>query len=257
MTIASLLGNAVLRIGSEGPLVRDAQLALATLGYHLKGTGYFGNATDVAVTDFQKSRGIPANGRIDAITADALDVANKGGGPGGRAIPPETNRPLWLIAALSLVGTKEMKGAGDNPVILNWAKGQGGDVAKSYTHDSIPWCALFANQALAQAGLKGTGTLWALDFAHWGVALKGPVVGAFAPMSRNGGGHIPIVVGRDQHGNLMCVGGNQSDAVNIKPFDPDRVVAYRWPCDVAAPWKVGFDSLPLVNSDGKVSRNEA
>lgn len=28
-----------------------------------------------------------------------------------------------------------------------------------YTHDSIPWCALFANHCLTKVGLKGTGTL--------------------------------------------------------------------------------------------------
>lgn len=32
-------------------------------------------------------------------------------------------------------------------------------------------------------------------------------------MLRDGGGHIAIVVGRDQHGNIMGLGGNQSDAV--------------------------------------------
>jgi hypothetical protein len=38
-------------------------------------------------------------------------------------------------------------------------------------------------------------------------------------MTRDGGGHIAIVVGRDQNGNLMCCGGNQSDAVTISAFD--------------------------------------
>jgi hypothetical protein len=43
------------------------------------------------------------------------------------------------------------------------------------------------------------------------------------PSKRQGGGHIAIVVGRrDQNGNLMCLGGNQEDAVNIKPFTAER-----------------------------------
>jgi uncharacterized protein (TIGR02594 family) len=155
------------------------------------------------------------------------------------------------------VGTREQPGAGDNPVILSWAKEQGGEIGKEYTHDSIPWCALFANQCLMQAGLKGTGTLWALDFAKWGVGLSGPAVGALAPMKRNGGGHIPIVVGRDQHGNIMCVGGNQSDAVTIAAFDPGRVVAWRWPAGVSPPKVVGMSTLPLVTSNGKLSTSEA
>ena len=64
---------------------------------------------------------------------------------------------------------------------------------------------------LTKVGIKGTETLWALDWDKWGQKLPGPAVGAFAPMKREGGGHIAIVVGRDTRGNLMCLGGNQSD----------------------------------------------
>ncbi len=172
-----------------------------------------------------------------------------------KAAPPQ--RPLWLVAALGWVGTREQPGSADNPTILKWAKGEGGDIAKEYTHDSIPWCALFANAILQQVGLKGTGTLWALDFANWGQKLGGPTVGAFAPMRRDGGGHITIVVGKDQAGNIMCCGGNQSDAVTVTAFDPDRVVSWRWPADVTPPASVGFSTLSLVKSNGLVSTNEA
>lgn len=255
MTLAFVVGNAVLKLGDQGDNVQAVQWALAALGYPLKGTGYFGGATDTAVSDFQRKAGLTADGEIGPKTAAAIDSALPHGVPNPTV--PEVTRPLWLQAGLGWLGTKEQPGSGDNPVILNWAKDQGGDIAAEYTHDSIPWCALFANQILTQVGLKGTGTLWALDFAKWGQKLAGPAVGAFAPMQRSGGGHIPIVVGRDQHGNLMCIGGNQSDAVNIKPFDPARVVAWRWPNGVALPAAVGFNSLPIVQSNGKLSSNEA
>ena len=39
-------------------------------------------------------------------------------------------------------------------------------------------------------------------------------------MKRQGGGHIAIVVGRDQHGNLTCIGGNQGDEVTIRHSPP-------------------------------------
>lgn len=262
MSISTLVGNSILRIGSQGAAVHAVQLALATLGYPLKGTGYFGGATDTAVTDFQRRQALTPDGRVGSKTALALDAAIAATGaaaPGAAQVvlPPEIGRPLWLQAAIGWIGTKEQPGSGDNRVILNWAKDQGGDIAAEYTHDSIPWCALFANEVLHQVGLKGTGTLWALDFVNWGQKLSGPAVGAFAPMQRSGGGHIPIIVGRDQNGNLMCVGGNQSDAVNIKPFDPDRVKAWRWPNDVPLPARVGFNLLPLVSSNGRLSSNEA
>lgn len=254
--LAAQLGAHVLHQGDVGDLVKLAQHILAGLGYPLKGTGYFGGATDTAVTDFQKRQALAVDGSIGVDTARALDAALAAHNAGKPPLPVESGRPLWLQAALAWIGTREQPGASDNRVILNWAKDIGGDIAGAYTHDAIPWCALFANEVLGQVGLKGTGTLWALDFAKWGQKLDGPAVGAFAPMKRSGGGHIPIVVGRDQHGNLMCVGGNQSDAVNIKPFDPARVVAWRWPMGVALPIKVGMGALPVVRSDGKLSSNE-
>lgn len=239
----------MLRIGSTGDEVKKLQIRLAKLGYPLKGTGYFGAATDAAVSDFQKRNGLEADGRVGPMTERALY-----GGP--VSIVPEMARPLWLTAGMRWVGTKEQPGTGDNPVILDWADDIGGDIKKDYTHDLIPWCALFANHMLWEAGLKGTGTLWALDFARWGTKLDGPAVGAFAPMQRNGGGHIAVVVGKDQYENIMCLGGNQSDAVNIKPFNPARVVSWRWPIGVAAPPKTGMASLPIVRSDGRISSNE-
>lgn len=258
MSIVAIARNHVMRLGDQGNVVSVLQLTLASFGYPLKGTGYFGGATDTAVTDFQRKHGLTPDGEVGLATAAALDAAM----PVRSSIPihppsSEVARPLWVQAGMAWIGTKEQPGSGDNPTILNWAKEEGGDIAKEYTHDVIPWCALFANHILTQVGLKGTGTLWALDFAKWGQKLAGPAVGAFAPMQRSGGGHIPIVIGRDQKGNIMCLGGNQSDAVNIKPFDPARVKAWRWPNGIALPSLVGFNTLPIVHSDGRLSTNEA
>jgi uncharacterized protein (TIGR02594 family) len=108
-----------------------------------------------------------------------------------------------------------------------------------------------------QGRIKGTETLWALDWADWGQKLAGPAVGAFAPMVRKGGGHIVIVVGRDKQGNLMCLGGNQDDAVNIKAVEADRPLSFRWPVGVPLPLKTGLGSLPLMRSDGRVSTKES
>ena len=73
-----------------------------------------------------------------------------------------------------------------------------------------------------------------------------------SPSSANG--HVGFVVGEDQHGNLMVLGGNQGDEVNIKPFSPSRVLAYRWPGIWPASERF---TLPVLNSDGRPSQNEA
>jgi uncharacterized protein (TIGR02594 family) len=261
--LAALVGNAVLGLGDKGSVVSALQLALAKLGYQLRGTGYFGGATEAAVMDFQEQRGLEVDGEVGAETARALDRAVTGApqsaerAPGQQPPPGTDTRPLWVIEGLKWLNLREGQGAADNSAILNWAREEGGAIARDYKHDAIPWCALFANMVLTKVGIKGTETLWALDWDKWGQKLPGPAVGAFAPMKRDGGGHIAIVVGRDTRGNLMCLGGNQSDTVSIIPFPVDRPRSFRWPVGVASPFKAGFESLPLMRSDGRVSARES
>jgi uncharacterized protein (TIGR02594 family) len=265
MPIASLVSPShFIKLGDQGPGVVAVQKALAQLGYKLSGTGYFGQGTDVAVSAFQKLVGLKSDGVVGPETAKKIDMAIDALTKGGAKILPEIKaqieRPLWVEAGLKFLGTKETPGSRDNRVIIDWARDEGGAIADTYTHDEIPWCALFANMTLTKCGLKGTETLWALDFAgKWpSVKLIGPAVGAFAPMVRNGGGHIGIVVGKDQHGNAMLLGGNQSDAVNIKPFARSRLnKGFWWPKSVPLPAEIGWDHLPIVQSDGKVSTREA
>jgi uncharacterized protein (TIGR02594 family) len=271
MTIASLVPKGTLyRIGSSGPAVALIQKALASLGYALKGTGYFGTSTDVAVETFQKRAGLRIDGIVGPNTAAAIDRALSSN---RQNIPAEVirqiGRPLWLEAGIKLIGTKEVPGAPNNPVIIDWAKEEGGNISREYTHDSIPWCALFINLILTRVGLKGTETLWALDFdsdymkrrvGHgWdAVKLPGPAVGAIAPMVRNGGGHVICIVGVDQHGNVMGLGGNQSDAVSIVPFPQSRLNrGFWWPASVPVPRVTGFSQLPVVLSNGNVSTKES
>lgn len=260
MTIAALVALKPLRMGATGPAVIQLQLALKAIGYALTGTGYFGPATDTAVETFQKRAGLRVDGEVGTETGKKIDAAQGSPVVAQQALKSEIGRPLWLEAGIKLIGVKEKPGAGDNPEIIDWAKEEGGDIARTYTHDSIPWCALFANHILTKVGLKGTETLWALDFAgRWpSVKLPGPAVGAFAPMKRTGGGHIICIVGKDQNGNIMGLGGNQSDQVSIVPFPVSRLnQGYWWPKDVPPPANIGIKTLPLVKSDGRVSSNEA
>ena len=131
---------------------------------------------------------------------------------------------------------------------------EGGAIAVAYKDDLIPWCALYANMVLTKVGIKGTETLWALDWNSWGQKLTGPAVGAFAPMKRDGGGHIAIVVGRDKDGRLLCLGGNQNDNVTIAVVPVERPLSFRWPAAVALPLNIGFDSLPIIGSTGLVQQ---
>lgn len=151
-------------------------------------------------------------------------------GPGG---------PDWLARAVALLGLYEQPGTADNPTILDMARICGGQIAATYKHDAIAWCALFVNYCLVASGHAGNDSLWALDFANYGRKLSGPAVGAIACKRREGGGHVFIVRGRDSAGRLVGIGGNQSDMVCDDEFDAEAIVSYNWPEDAPLPSSVG------------------
>lgn len=54
-------------------------------------------------------------------------------------------------------------------------------------------CAVNVNAALAERGIKGTGSALAMSFRRWGRSAGGPVPGAVILSARRGGGHVAIV----------------------------------------------------------------
>jgi hypothetical protein len=54
-------------------------------------------------------------------------------------------------------------------------------------------CAVNVGAALAERGIKGTGSALALSYLHWGRSAGGPVPGAVIVSARRGGGHVAIV----------------------------------------------------------------
>lgn len=170
------------------------------------------------------------------------------------------SRPLWVANGLNELGIHEKVGAGSNPTIMRWAKDEGGYIAKTFTDDDIAWCSLYANHLLTAVGLRGTEDLWALNWdsdKNWpNVKLQGPAVGAFAPMKRDGGGHIGVIVGRFSNGTLALLAGNQGNAVTIAQIPQSRPLSYRWPIGPSLPTKVGFSQLPIVGANGIPAQSE-
>lgn len=54
-------------------------------------------------------------------------------------------------------------------------------------------CAINVGAALAERGIKGTGSALAHSYDRWGVRVAQPVPGAVAVTDRRGGGHVAIV----------------------------------------------------------------
>jgi uncharacterized protein (TIGR02594 family) len=140
---------------------------------------------------------------------------------------PQAGDPAWYAIAWGERGQKEHSGPGDNPRILAY------QTACSYNaHDEeVPWCSSFANWAMKQAGIKGSGEASARSWLKWGKGLDGPRRGAIAVLSRPGApsnGHVTFYVG-EEGGRLKLLGGNQENQVKISYYDKSRLLGYRWP----------------------------
>jgi len=158
--------------------------------------------------------------------------------------------PDWLIFARRFIGLKEIPGTENNPIIVNWLV----KLKAWWREDETPWCGLFVAAVFNDCGIEiAKNWMRARAWLEWGIILPEPTVGCVVIYSRNGGGHVGFVVGQDQAGNLMTLGGNQSNKVTIAPFPKERVLGYRWPGHKV----IRIARLPIVDSDGKVSTNEA
>lgn len=160
-------------------------------------------------------------------------------------------KPKWIVEAYKYIGLAEIRGPKHNAVIVGWLD----NLRAWWGDDETPWCGVYVAQCIKHAG-HDLPKLWmrAKDWLNWGVAIPRPVYGCVVVFERKGGGHVGFVVGLDQRGNLMVLGGNQGNRVSVAAFDRQRVVGYRWPKGAGLPED---KPLEIVRSDGTLSTNEA
>ena len=168
----------------------------------------------------------------------------------------------WINVARQFIGMREVKGVKHNPAIAQMLDemGQFSNETKAWWRDDeTPWCGLFVGYVMGKAGRYVVKEWYRAK--EWASPLltkiDTPAYGAIAVLSRHGGGHVGFVVGTDAQGNVMLMGGNQGDMVQISPFKPDRIDGYYWPSRWidgaparAYPADKRYD-LPLLSSDGK------
>lgn len=160
--------------------------------------------------------------------------------------------PVWLTEARKYRGLREIHGAITEPVIGRWLKALGA----WWNEDETPWCGTAVAAWMKACGIQLPKAWYrAKSWLNWGIDIHRPAVGCVVVFERSGGGHVGLVVGKDQLGRLMVLGGNQGDSVSIAPFDPARALGFRWPMDYMY-LPLDFD-LPVLASSGKSSTNEA
>lgn len=159
-----------------------------------------------------------------------------------------------LDIAGGYVGETEIHGAQDNPKIVAMFKKSG---AAWVDDDETPWCAAFVGAVLNDAGIKGTNKLNARSYLDWGVVVDQPQSGdvvVFWRGNREGWqGHVAFYVRTDPNGDIVVLGGNQGDAVSVKPYSKSRLLGYRRPINAqraAIPVTTKGTALALAAGSG-------
>lgn len=234
-------------------LIYTQQARLAGLGYYTASLdGISGPATENAMAQFKAKNGFFARPYPGPLTMAAL------WSPEAVAAPepaPVGDEPAWLTEARSLLGTREVPGARNNPIIMQWAI----DLDQWYPGDDVPWCGLFVAHCMkrgAPSEPQGFNRLGARNWGEYGVAADegNPPLGSVCTLwrthkTKSWNGHVFIVTGQSDTA-IRGIGGNQSDNVTESWFERDRVLDVRVPTGYRGP------TAPIAKT-GVLSTNEA
>lgn len=144
------------------------------------------------------------------------------------------DEPLWLKLARADLGVCESPGKVTSLVIKGYFRDAG---HPEIDDDEVAWCAAAACSWLKRAGLptppKAT-SLMAMSFENYGKPLKTFQPGAIcvfyrgAKREKDWRRHVAIGL-RETKTHIVCIGGNQSNAVTEARFPKRDLVAMRWP----------------------------
>lgn len=230
----------LVKLGCRGEPVVEVQRLLKLHGYDIDCDGIFGNGTHKTVKKFQQDNDLDVDGVVGKNTFNKLKE------------PKESNDNMttmpWLEYAREEIGVHEV--TNEDRVHRYWKTAKLSGLAK-YPATQIPWCSGYLCAMMEKAGIRSARTDGAKNWLNWGEKLEDACDGCIVVFTRSGGGHVGIVVGEDEKGNLLVLGGNQGNAVNVKSFSRSRVTGYRYPTGYQPSYK-------LTEGDGtKLSDNES
>ena len=145
--------------------------------------------------------------------------------------------PKWYQIAIAELGQQEIAGTAHNPRIVAYHQATG----LHAKDDETPWCGAFVAWCLGTAGIPydKASAASARAWLDWGRELKCPTIGCvvvFWRGHRDGWqGHVGFYAGRDSQGRILVLGGNQGNAVSVRPYSAGQLLGYRWPQSVPLP----------------------
>lgn len=124
-------------------------------------------------------------------------------------------------------GVTEIKGAADNPKIVEYFKESGHSWVKD---DETAWCSAFVNYIARKAGAVSSGKLNARSWVNVGAPVDTPELGDVVVFWRekrtSWKGHVGFFI-RETDTHVYVLGGNQGNRVCISAYPKYRVLTYR------------------------------
>lgn len=160
----------------------------------------------------------------------------------------------WIEEGKKVFGLHEGRNKAE---LTAWLKSDGRRLGDT---EELPWCGDYVETAIRNSlpdeplpGDLGKNPYWARNWLLFGRDVTSNIpLGAILVFKRGNGGHVCFAVGED-NGYYYCLGGNQSNTVNITRIAKNRLLGARWP----ATYKGKTTSLPSMKSDSiPVSTNE-
>lgn len=133
----------------------------------------------------------------------------------------------WIEIAIMEIGQEEILGSKHNPRIVEYGKA----VSLEVSDDETPWCSIFINWCMKQAGIEGTGKANARSWLAWGNLLEKPQSGCVVVFRRGNSrwkGHVGFYIDEDTT-RIKVLGGNQRNSVSYKWYNKQDLLGYRWP----------------------------
>lgn len=136
--------------------------------------------------------------------------------------------------ARGYIGTTEGPGPENNPAIMAMYASVGHDWVE---HDSVAWCAAFVGHCLERAGIRSTRKLTARSYLDWGIPVdiadtQPGDIGVIPRGTSSWQGHV-FFIERIEGAWVWGLGGNQSNAVNVKRYPVSKLLGIRRAGNVA------------------------
>ena len=132
-----------------------------------------------------------------------------------------------LLEILKYYGLKEYFGNKHNPEIIKMFHNIGYDWVNN---DETAWCSAAMNYFCKKLGLQRSGKLDARSWLRLPIEVTEPELGDIVILWRNNPndwtGHVGLFIS-DDNDKIYVLGGNQDNAITIKPFYKNRVLGYR------------------------------